>query len=91
MFASSLTITNNKMTTAQLAQRIDVVSTTSYGHFKVTIEYRNKKYSCITNNAPAVDRHDDDDAKGRHYKGIYTQKDALETLWSECKRKNNPF
>jgi hypothetical protein len=77
------------MTVSELSQRINVVSTTSYGHFRVTIEYRNKKYSCITNNAPAVDRHDDDDAKGPHFKGIYTQKDALETLWSECKRKNN--
>ena len=78
------------MTTAQLSQRIDVVCITSY-HFKVTIVHRNKKYVCITNNAAAIDRHHDDDAKGPHFKGIYTQKDALRSLWSECKRKNNLF
>ncbi len=75
------------MTTQQLLERIDVRSTTSYGHWKVTIRYRGKKYSCISNESLAVDRHMDDDSKGK----LYTQKDALKILWNECKRKNNLY
>ena len=89
MFASSsLTITNNNMTTAQLSQRIDARTTTSYGHYKVTIQYRGKQYSCISTDSMAYDRYMDEDAKGR---GIYTQLDALKSFWNECKRKNNLF
>jgi len=88
MFASSLTLTNNNMTTAQLSQRIDASRTTSYGHYKVTIQYRGKQYSCISTDSMAYDRYMDEDAKGR---GIYTQLDALKSFWNECKRKNNLF
>ena len=89
MFASSsLTITNNNMTTAQLSQRIDARTTTSYGHYKVTIQYRGKQYSCISTDSMAYDRYMDEDAKGR---GIYSQLDALKSFWNECKRKNNLF
>jgi hypothetical protein len=88
MFASSLTITNNNMTTAQLLQRIDARTTTSYGHYKVTIQYRGKQYTCISTDSMAYDRYMDEDARGR---GIYTQLDALKSFWNECKRKNNLF
>jgi hypothetical protein len=74
------------MTTAQLLQRIDARKAMGYGSYKVTIEFRGKKYTCISNDSLAYDRHLDDDAKG---KGIYTQKDALKSFWNECKRKNN--
>ena len=74
------------MTTAQLSQRIIADRTSSYGHYKVTIQYRGKEYSCISTDSMAYDRYNDDNAKGR---GIYTQKDALQSFWSECKRKNN--
>lgn len=76
------------MTTAQLSQRIDARTTTSYGHYKVTIQYRGKQYSCISTDSMAYDRYMDEDAKGR---GIYTQLDALKSFWNECKRKNNLF
>jgi hypothetical protein len=75
------------MTTQQLLERIDVRSTTSYGHWKVTIQYRGKKYSCISNDSLAYDRHLDEDSRGK----LYTQKAALQTLWNECKRKNNLY
>jgi hypothetical protein len=83
-----LPITITDMTTAQLSQRIIADRTSSYGHYKVTIQYRGKEYSCISTDSMAYDRYNDEDAKGR---GIYTQKDALQSLWSECKRKNNLF
>jgi hypothetical protein len=76
------------MTTAQLSSRIDARTTTSYGHYKVTIQYRGKQYSCISTDSMAYDRYMDEDAKGR---GIYSQLDALKSFWNECKRKNNLF
>jgi len=72
------------MTTAQLSSRIDASRTSSYGHYKVTIQFRGKEYSCITTDALAYDRYLDDEAKG-----FYTQKGACLALWNECKRKNN--
>lgn len=72
------------MSTSELQLRINVQTTTSYGHYKVTIHYKGKQYSCITTNALAYDRYLDDDAKG-----FYTQRTACLALWNECKRKNN--
>lgn len=74
------------MTTQELLNRIDACTTTSYGHYKVTIQYRGKKYSCITTNSEAYDRYNDEERKGNRY---YSQLDALKDLWRECKRKNN--
>ena len=74
------------MTTQELLNRINVSKTSSYGHYKVTITFRNKKYNCISTNSVAYDRHLDEDSKG-----IYTQKEALKTFWYECKRKNNLY
>ena len=72
------------MSTSELQQRIDVRTTNSYGHYKVTIQFRGKQYSCITTDALAYDRYLDDEAKG-----FYTQRRACLALWNECKRKNN--
>jgi hypothetical protein len=75
------------MTKAQLSSRIDARKTSSYGHYRVTIHYRGKEYSCISTDSMAYDRYLDDEAK----RGHYTQKDALISFWNECKRKNNLF
>lgn len=72
------------MTTAKLLNRIDVRKTIGYGSYKVTIEFRGKKYTCISNDSQAYDRHLDEESKGG-----CTQKDALKSFWNECKRKNN--
>lgn len=79
------------MNVSELSQRVMVSGTTSYGHYKVEILYRGKWYRCTTNNSVAVDRHDDEEAKGPNYQGIYTQKEALKSLYNECKRKNNLY
>lgn len=73
------------MTTSELSQRIIADRTSSYGHYKVTIQYRGKQYSCISTNSMAYDRYNDDDSQT----GV--QRDALKSLWNECKRKNNLY
>ena len=75
------------MTTQQFLERIDVRKTISYGHYKVTIQYKGRQYSCISTDSVAYDRHLDEDSRGK----LYTQKAALQTLWNECKRKNNLY
>lgn len=79
------------MNTSELFNRVMVSTTTNYGHWKVEILYRGKWYKCTTNNSVAVDRHNDDEAKGPNYQGIYTKKEALKKLWAECKKKNNLY
>jgi hypothetical protein len=74
------------MNTTELLQRISCDRTSSYGHFRINIQYRGKKYSCITTNAPAYDYYDNEERKGSRY---YSQLDALKDLWRECKRQNN--
>ena len=73
------------MTTAELLQRIIADKTSSYGHYKVTIIFRGKQYSCTSTNSMAYDRYNDEDAP----KGV--QKDALKSFWNECKRKNGLY
>ena len=75
----------NKMKTQELAQRIFADKTSYYGHYKVTIIFRGKSYTCISTDSIAYDRYNDEDAK----KGV--QKDALKSFWNECKRKNNLY
>lgn len=53
-----------------------------YSSYKITIEYRGKYYSCISNNSLAYDSLNSDN-------GEYTEKQALCSFWNECKRKNN--
>ena len=71
------------MTTKQLSERVYCGLTTSHGHYKVEITYRGKNYSCVTTNSLAYDYYKDEDASG-----FYTQREALQSLWDECKRKN---
>ena len=79
------TKTENKMTTSELSRRIEASTTTSYGHYKVTIKYRGKQYSCTSTDSMAYDRYNDEDSK------IGVQRDALKSFWNECKRKNNLY
>jgi hypothetical protein len=61
---------------------------TGYGHWKVTIHYRNgKQYTCITTNSQLIDWYKNSD--------IFTNKDyrnyrhARKYIIAEAKRKNN--
>lgn len=71
-------------------KKISILSTTSYGHFNITIEYRRKLYYAITTNTQAIDRYrysDVSDLVRKEY-GM-TKKQALMQLYNECKTKNN--
>ena len=52
------------------------------GNYKIAIEYRNKPYTCVSNNSLAYDAWKYDD------RTHYTEKQALKAFYDECKRKN---
>ena len=71
------------MTLQQLQERV-TIGTCLQGHFKVTIEYRGKLYSCTSTDTMMYDRiRHDDVATG------YTEKQAYQSLYDFCKYKNN--
>ena len=74
------------MTTLELQTRINTYFS-SYGHFIVSITYRDKEYTCTTTNTMAIDcMYNEGVDYDRYYK---TAKQALLALWDECKTKNN--
>jgi len=73
------------MTTQELKSKVST-SFAGYGHFKVTIDYRGKQYTCTTTNTMAIDKIGDDTITRD---GFYTtEKQALQSLYDECKRTN---
>lgn len=73
------------MTLNELYDKMSIGTCLS-GQFTVTIIYRGKEYSCKSNNTQAHDsigcwRGDDEYCP-------MTEKQALQQLWNECKRKN---
>ena len=74
------------MNTTQLHQNVSIFPA-GHGHFKITISFRGKEYKCTTTNTMAIDRKDEEE---RTLNGYYTtQKAALQSLYNECKLKNN--
>lgn len=55
-----------------------------YGTYRVTIYFRKKFYSCVSNNSLAYD-----DMGEHENNSYYTSKQAYQAFWDECKRKNN--
>jgi hypothetical protein len=74
------------MTTSQLKDRINT-QFAGHGHFKVTIDFRGKEYSCTTTDTMAIDRIGDDTIDKKRF--YVSEKQALTALWNECKRKND--
>jgi hypothetical protein len=72
------------MNTEQLIKRV-AFGFASYGHYYVAIVYRGKGYSCKTTNMEATDAA----REGDNVKGRLTRKQALLSLYNECKRANN--
>ena len=75
------------MTLKEFKDKVGIRYNKVYGCYEVTIKYRGKQYSCITNNSMAFDVirawiRDDIPAWG------YTPKQAYQVLWNECKAKN---
>lgn len=69
------------MTTQELQNHIVAIRWNGCGAFKVTIEYRNKIYSCLSHNSMAYDAY-------RGSKNGYTYKQALQAFYDECKSLN---
>jgi len=58
-----------------------------HGHFKTTIIFKGKTYSCISTNTMAIDKIGDEQKTPKLF--FPTEKQALLSLWNECKLKNN--
>jgi len=76
------------MTRIELKRRIST-RFAGHGHFKVTIVYRGKDYSCITTNTLAIDKIGEERTTPLEF--YVTEKQALQALWEECKRKNTLY
>ena len=73
------------MTIKQLLEHISV-SWKGYGLYEVEITFRGKTYTCGSNNSHAWDDRNWEPGDGSHY---YTKKQALQSFWDECCRKNH--
>lgn len=77
------------MTLHELKTKVERIEKTGYGHWRVTIKYRNKTYSCTTTNSMAVDATSYEEWE-RHSGHFYpTCKKGYETLYDECLQANN--
>ena len=74
------------MTTQQLKNRINT-HPSGHGHYKVTIEFRGKSYSRVTNNMGAIDRLGEERRTPNDF--YVTEKQALISLWNEVKKAND--
>lgn len=72
------------MTLRELQDKIYRVGVCCSGQFEVVILYRNKLYRCKSNNTLAYDAIKSDERIGG-----YTPRQAMQSLYDECKRKNN--
>lgn len=60
-----------------------------YGLYKVTFVYRGKTISCTTTNTLAIDRLSEiSTVTSKTCTSYYTEKQALQALYDECKWKN---
>ena len=73
----------------ELKDKVQSIEKVGYGHWRVTIKYRNKSYSCTTNNCMAVDATSYDEREKRSGYFYPTCKKGYEALYNECLRANN--
>jgi hypothetical protein len=76
------------MNTEQLKQRLSF-GFAGYGHHNVCILYRGKEYICKSSNTQATDRIKDDNEGINNDSYYKTKRQALMSLYNECKRANN--
>lgn len=76
------------MTTEDLIKRVDY-GFRGHGHYNVTIRFRGKEYRCVTTNMMAIDAAGDDSLAVDRDRYYTTQKQALLSLYNECKLKND--
>lgn len=73
------------MTLKQLKSRVKVTETKNNGQYDVEITYYGKTYHCQSNDSWAYDRAICPEKSD----GYYTQKQAYQAFYDECKRKNH--
>lgn len=77
------------MTLQELKTKVERIEKTGYGHWRVTIKYRNKNYSCTTMNSMAVDATSYDECERRSSYFYPTCRKGYEALYNECLRSNS--
>ncbi len=77
------------MTIQDLIEKVNVAHGNWYGHYKVTIKYRNRTYQCTSTNSLAWDRIHSMDASPIEVVGYYTLRQAYLAFYNECREKNN--
>lgn len=75
------------MTLKELKERVKAVHKIGYNNYKVTIVFRGKEYTCDSNNSMAWDAIEEP-SWGSSNILYYTEKQAYQALYDECKRKN---
>ena len=76
------------MTTTQLQKKVSF-GFSGYGHQRVVITFRGKEYHCTSTNTDATDRIMDDNDGINNNTYYTTKKQALMSLFNECKQANN--
>lgn len=79
------------MTLAELGNKVRISKAGGHGQYRVTIEYRNEEFSCLSNNTLAYDSLPHRCNAGGCWDDTncpMTEKQALQAFYDECKRKN---
>jgi len=80
------------MTLKELQYKVLSMTSLGRGQYRINISYRNKEYYCHSTNSTCYDRISehkwgaDDNEK---IDGGLTYKQALQSIYNECKRKND--
>lgn len=73
------------MTLKELKSKVRIIHAKGYGLYNVEITFYGKTYHCTSNNSWAYDRAIDPEKSDK----CYTQKQAYQEFYDECKRKNH--
>jgi hypothetical protein len=76
------------MNTTQLTKKV-AFGFSHYGHYHIAIIFRGKGYHCTSTNTDATDRISDDNDGINNDTYYKTKKQALMSLFNECKQANN--
>ena len=79
------------MTLKELENKVRISRASGHGQYRITIEYRGREYSCLSNNTLAYDSLPHSCSAGGCWDDTnlpMTSKQALQCFWDECKREN---
>lgn len=79
------------MTLKELENKVSISRAGGHGQYRITIEYRGREYSCLSNNTLAYDSLPSISNAGGCWDDTdlpMTRKQALQSFYDECKREN---